>query len=195
MSQGTPDNLQHELWLACVERLAQDMPEQQFNTWIRPLTARVADDLTCVTVLVGNRFKMDWQQAQQAQSELDGAQQAQACRSTVEPARATPNCRTRRTEPRVPACGVARLQAAKASLPAISDSTDAQAAQQALDDANRLEQSIVAQSQGLNKAMLDTQTKMSRAQDIDLQLAQAQERVNQISEEISNAFADQGAWH
>ncbi len=43
MSHGTPDNLQHELWLACVERLAQDMPEQQFNTWIRPLTARVAD--------------------------------------------------------------------------------------------------------------------------------------------------------
>ena len=66
MSQGTPDNLQHELWLACVERLAQDMPEQQFNTWIRPLTARVADDLTRVTVLVGNRFKMDWVRTQYA---------------------------------------------------------------------------------------------------------------------------------
>lgn len=125
------------------------------------------------------------QQAQQAQSELDGAQQAQAQvaaqlsqleqRQTAEREELNQECQR----------GVARLQAAKASLPAISDSTDAQAAQQALDDANRLEQSIVAQSQGLNKAMLDTQTKMSRAQDIDLQLAQAQERVNQISEEIS----------
>ncbi|SER36626.1 AAA family ATPase [Giesbergeria anulus] len=125
------------------------------------------------------------QQAQQAQSELDGAQQAQAQvaaqlsqleqRQTAEREELNQECQRE----------VARLQAAKASLPAISNSNDAQAAQQALDDANRLEQSIAAQLQGLNKAMLDTQTKMSRAQDIDFQLAQAQERVNQISEEIS----------
>ena len=60
MPQASTDTAQHEIWLACVERLAQEMPEQQFNTWIRPLTARVADDLTRVTILVGNRFKMDW---------------------------------------------------------------------------------------------------------------------------------------
>ena len=59
MPQGTHITSHHDLWQACVDRLAQDMSEQQFNTWIRPLTARVADDLTRVTILVGNRFKMD----------------------------------------------------------------------------------------------------------------------------------------
>ena len=32
------------LWQACVEQLAQDLPEQQFNTWIKPLVAQVAED-------------------------------------------------------------------------------------------------------------------------------------------------------
>jgi len=60
MPQGTTPTLQHELWQACVERLAQELPEQQFNTWIKPLAARVSDDLSKVTLLVTNRFKMDW---------------------------------------------------------------------------------------------------------------------------------------
>ena len=29
------------LWLACTEQLAQELPEQQFNTWIKPLAAQV----------------------------------------------------------------------------------------------------------------------------------------------------------
>ncbi len=53
-----------DLWSACVERLAQDLPEQQFNTWIRPLSAKVADDGRKVTLAVANRFKMDWIRAQ-----------------------------------------------------------------------------------------------------------------------------------
>ncbi|MEN9887266.1 MAG: chromosomal replication initiator protein DnaA, partial [Pseudomonadota bacterium] len=53
-----------DLWLACVERLAQDMPEQQFNTWIRPLSAKVSDAGDKVTLSVANRFKMDWVRAQ-----------------------------------------------------------------------------------------------------------------------------------
>jgi chromosomal replication initiator protein len=28
------------------EQLAQDLPEQQFNTWIKPLTAQVAPDFS-----------------------------------------------------------------------------------------------------------------------------------------------------
>ena len=52
------------LWQACMEQLAQEMPEQQFNTWIKPLTAVVLDDLSKVTVFVGNRFKLDWIRAQ-----------------------------------------------------------------------------------------------------------------------------------
>ncbi len=54
------------LWQACVEQLAQDLPEQQFNTWIKPLVAQVADDFTKVTLLVANRFKLDWIRAQYA---------------------------------------------------------------------------------------------------------------------------------
>lgn len=54
------------LWLACVEQLSQDLPEQQFNTWIKPLTAIVAEDFSKVTVYVANRFKLDWIRAQYA---------------------------------------------------------------------------------------------------------------------------------
>ncbi|MBO9680248.1 MAG: chromosomal replication initiator protein DnaA [Acidovorax sp.] len=54
------------LWQACVEQLAQDLPEQQFNTWIKPLTAQVAPDFSKITLLVANRFKLDWIRAQYA---------------------------------------------------------------------------------------------------------------------------------
>ena len=52
------------LWQSCVDQLAQELPEQQFNTWIKPLSAEVADDLSKVTVFVANRFKLDWIRAQ-----------------------------------------------------------------------------------------------------------------------------------
>ena len=54
------------LWQACVDQLAQELPEQQFNTWIKPLLATVSEDLTKVVILVGNRFKLDWIRAQYA---------------------------------------------------------------------------------------------------------------------------------
>jgi len=54
------------LWQACVDQLAQELSEQQFNTWIKPLTAKVTDDLSRVTVFVANRFKLDWIRAQYA---------------------------------------------------------------------------------------------------------------------------------
>jgi len=52
------------LWQTCVDQLAQELPEQQFNTWIKPLSAQITDDLTKVTIFVANRFKMDWIRAQ-----------------------------------------------------------------------------------------------------------------------------------
>ena len=52
------------LWQACVDQLAQELPEQQFNTWIKPLTAQTSDDLSKVTIFVANRFKLDWVRAQ-----------------------------------------------------------------------------------------------------------------------------------
>lgn len=52
------------LWQICIDQLAQELPEQQFNTWIKPLSAQITDDLTKVTIFVANRFKMDWIRAQ-----------------------------------------------------------------------------------------------------------------------------------
>ena len=52
------------LWQACIDQLAQELPEQQFNTWIKPLVAQVSDDLSKVTIFVANRFKLDWVRAQ-----------------------------------------------------------------------------------------------------------------------------------
>jgi len=46
------------LWKKCLDRLETELPEQQFNTWIRPLHA-VADD-NCLRLLAPNRFVLDW---------------------------------------------------------------------------------------------------------------------------------------
>ena len=53
-----------DLWRVCIDQLAQEIPEQQFNTWIKPLSARLADDLSKITIFVANRFKLDWVRAQ-----------------------------------------------------------------------------------------------------------------------------------
>ncbi|MDD2923740.1 chromosomal replication initiator protein DnaA [Rhodoferax sp.] len=53
-----------DFWQTCIDQLAQELPEQQFQTWIKPLTAQVADDLSKVTIFVANRFKLDWIRAQ-----------------------------------------------------------------------------------------------------------------------------------
>jgi len=42
------------------------LPEQQFNTWIKPIVAQVSDDFGKVTLFVANRFKLDWIRAQYA---------------------------------------------------------------------------------------------------------------------------------
>ena len=52
-----------DVWLRGCERLATELPEQQFNTWIRPLPAAEMVDRgsEVVAVLrVPNRFKLDW---------------------------------------------------------------------------------------------------------------------------------------
>ena len=66
MTEELPNDAGQGLWLACVEQLSQDLPEQQFNTWIKPLVATVAQDFSKVTVYVANRFKLDWIRAQYA---------------------------------------------------------------------------------------------------------------------------------
>jgi chromosomal replication initiator protein len=55
-----------DLWAGCLAQLALELPEQQFNTWIKPLTIALAADMSRITVFVGNRFKLDWIRAQYA---------------------------------------------------------------------------------------------------------------------------------
>ena len=54
------------LWQSCLEQLAQDLPAQQFNTWIKPLAAQVTEDFSRITLYVPNRFTLDWIRAQYA---------------------------------------------------------------------------------------------------------------------------------
>ena len=54
------------LWQRGCERLAAELPEQQFNTWIRPLATVAGDDDDVVAVQVPNRFKLDWIRSQYA---------------------------------------------------------------------------------------------------------------------------------
>ncbi len=63
---GTPSAPAAGLWPACQEALAQELPEQQFNTWIKPLTAQFAPTESRLTLFIANRFKMDWVRAQYA---------------------------------------------------------------------------------------------------------------------------------
>ena len=53
-----------DLWAACMHQLASELPEQQFNTWIKPLAASVELDFSKITLFVANRFKLDWVRAQ-----------------------------------------------------------------------------------------------------------------------------------
>ncbi len=67
-----------DLWRQGCERLAAELPEHQFNTWIRPLSAEPAVEIATasgaevaalperVCVRVPNRFKLDWIRAQYA---------------------------------------------------------------------------------------------------------------------------------
>ena len=59
-----------DLWQRGCEQLATELPEQQFNTWIRPLpAAELSTDSAggwVAQVRVPNRFKLDWIRSQYA---------------------------------------------------------------------------------------------------------------------------------
>jgi chromosomal replication initiator protein len=52
------ETVQGSLWRRCLAQLEAELPEQQFNTWIRPLQA-VEDEHT-LRLLAPNRFVVDW---------------------------------------------------------------------------------------------------------------------------------------
>src|ERR1700740_2553451 len=58
-----------DLWHRSCERLATELPEQQFSTWIRPLPPADFTDVgdgTVALVRVPNRFQLDWIRSQYA---------------------------------------------------------------------------------------------------------------------------------
>jgi chromosomal replication initiator protein len=50
--------LEASLWSRCVSALENELPEQQFNTWVRPLQAVPVDG--ALRLLAPNRFVVDW---------------------------------------------------------------------------------------------------------------------------------------
>lgn len=46
------------LWKRCLDQLEEELPPQQFNTWIRPLQA--VQDPQALRLLAPNRFVVDW---------------------------------------------------------------------------------------------------------------------------------------
>lgn len=64
-----------DLWQRGCERLAAELPEQQFNTWIRPLPPADVTERgeagTVASLRVPNRFKLDWIRSQYA-SRIEG---------------------------------------------------------------------------------------------------------------------------
>ncbi len=50
--------MQGSVWQRCLRQLENELPEQQFNTWIRPLQA--VEDGHVLRLLAPNRFVVDW---------------------------------------------------------------------------------------------------------------------------------------
>ena len=52
------------VWSQCQSQLRNELPEQQYNTWIRPLTVHVPlgshNDAVVVQLMAPNRFIEDW---------------------------------------------------------------------------------------------------------------------------------------
>ena len=63
--------LSESFWKSCLRSLEREVPDQQLNTWIRPLQAEETAD--CLRLLAPNRFVLDWVRehfAEQIQAQL-----------------------------------------------------------------------------------------------------------------------------
>jgi chromosomal replication initiator protein len=54
-----------ELWTTILPRLEGELPEQQVNTWLRPLQA--LEDGATLRLYAPNRYALDWVQAHAAE--------------------------------------------------------------------------------------------------------------------------------
>jgi chromosomal replication initiator protein len=68
-SRGNVLSADTSLWNRCVRDLQAELPEQQFNTWIRPLQA--VEDGHVLRLLAPNRFVVDWLQEHYVDRILD----------------------------------------------------------------------------------------------------------------------------
>ena len=95
--------MEASLWTRCMGAFETELPEQQFNTWVRPLQAMEGDG--ALRLLAPNRFVVDWINANllprigellrdehRRRPDRDGgsrlARRAAACRGRGPPARA-----------------------------------------------------------------------------------------------------------
>jgi chromosomal replication initiator protein len=96
------------LWDACLRRLEQELPAQQFNTWIRPLAAEAGATSDTLTLAAPNRFVLELVRERFA-SRIERLA-AEACgrelglrlvlaRGADSPARATPAAQRPASEP------------------------------------------------------------------------------------------------
>lgn len=50
--------MQTEVWSECLEKLKEELPAQQFNTWLRPLQGESIDGV--LQIYAPNKFVLDW---------------------------------------------------------------------------------------------------------------------------------------
>jgi chromosomal replication initiator protein len=55
---GRISQVQTEVWSECLEKLKEELPAQQFNTWLRPLQGEYADGV--LQIYAPNKFVLDW---------------------------------------------------------------------------------------------------------------------------------------
>jgi len=55
---------EQDLWSQCLAYLQKFLPEQQINTWLRPLHAQLLEDGSGLKIYVASRFKMDYTRSQ-----------------------------------------------------------------------------------------------------------------------------------
>lgn len=62
INMGSSKKLSHAVWEKCLDYLQDELPVQQFNTWIRPLQASKEEDTNQQTLrlIAPNRFIQDW---------------------------------------------------------------------------------------------------------------------------------------
>jgi chromosomal replication initiator protein len=63
-TRSTDNAYAGDVWAVCLEKLAQDIPENQVNTWLKPVSIEFDASLRVVTLWIANRFKLDWIRSQ-----------------------------------------------------------------------------------------------------------------------------------